>query len=129
MCKSDHNKKQHLSMNVRRCAEHEVSITKSLRGFHFVKVVGATPWLCQWHGLQDMTEASSFHQLRLQMDSLGHVYMVAFHSRCLFDCNTCHMAYSAGEEEEQASLRRYVTFRMESGVKAKANFPCQSATR
>ena len=64
-------------MNARRRAEHEVSITKTLRGFHFVKVVGATPWLCQWHGLQDMTEASSFHQLRLQVDSLGHVYMVA----------------------------------------------------
>ena len=64
-------------MNVRQHVEHEVSITKTLRGFHFVKVVGATPWLCQWHGLQDMTEASSFHQLRLQMDSLGHVYMVA----------------------------------------------------
>ena len=65
-------------MNVRHCVEHEVSITKTLRGFHFVKVVGATPWLCQWHGLQDMTEASSFHQLRLQMHSLGHVYMVAY---------------------------------------------------
>ena len=65
-------------MNVRLCVEHEVSITKTLRGFHFVKVVGATPWLCQWHGLQDMTEASSFHQLRLQMDSLGHVYMVVY---------------------------------------------------
>ena len=64
-------------MNVRLCVEHEVSITKTLGGFHFVKVVGATPWLCQWHGLQDMTEASSFHQLRLQMHSLGHVYMVA----------------------------------------------------
>ena len=36
------------------------------------------------------------------------------------------MAYSAGEEKEQASLRRYVTFRMDEGVKAKANFPCQS---
>lgn len=45
--------------------------------------------------------------------------------KALCDCNTCHMAYSADEEEKQASLRRYVTFMMETGAKAKANFPCQ----
>lgn len=45
--------------------------------------------------------------------------------KALCDCNTCHMAYSAGEEEAQAKLRRYVAFRVGSGVTAETNFPCQ----
>ena len=45
--------------------------------------------------------------------------------KALCDCNTCHMAYSADEEKLEASLRRYVTFTMETGAKAVANFACQ----
>ena len=90
-------------MNVRQHVEHEVSITKTLRGFHFVKVVGATPWLCQWHGLQDMTEASSFHQLRPQVDSLGHVYMVA---GCSTEMSCLAYQFSQADERDGYDMSR-----------------------